>query len=142
MTHKLTPAMKRTEIPLPVLLDRTLSCFESIVEYLKEERQLSYHQIALLTNRNDRTIWTIYNRAKKKREGAQRIYELKKRLVRVPINIFTDRNVSVLETISEYLKDDMNMTYSQIARLTNRDDRTIWTCYNRAKSKREEITVL
>jgi len=28
---------------------------------------LTYHEIAVITNRDDRTIWTVYNRAKKKR---------------------------------------------------------------------------
>ena len=136
MTHKLTSWMKKEHIPLEILFDREISCFEAIVEYLKEERMLSYRQIALLTNRNDRTIWTVYNRAKKKRQGIARVYELKKRLIKVPVKIFADRNVSVLETISEYLKDEKQMTYHEIAKLTNRDDRTIWTCYNRAKGKR------
>lgn len=137
MTYKLTAQMKKEQVPVTVLFDREVSCFEAIIEYLKEERNLSYRQIAMLTNRNDRTIWTVYNRAKKKRQGAARVYELKKRMLRVPASIFTDRNVSVLETISEYLKDQRNMTYAEIAKVTNRDDRTIWTVYNRAKSKRE-----
>jgi len=38
-----------------------------MVEYLKEHEALSFHQIAALTNRDDRTIWTVYSRAKKKR---------------------------------------------------------------------------
>jgi len=137
VTYKLTAQMKKEQVPVTVLFDREVSCFEAIIEYLKEERNLSYRQIAMLTNRNDRTIWTVYNRAKKKRQGAARVYELKKRMLRVPASIFTDRNVSVLETISEYLKDQRNMTYAEIAKVTNRDDRTIWTVYNRAKSKRE-----
>lgn len=138
MTHKLTSRMKKGEIPIQVLFDRHVSCFEAVIEYLKEEKNLTYHQIAMLTNRNDRTIWTIYSRAKKKREGAARVYELKKRLVKIPVDIFTDRKVSVLETISEYLKDERQMTYHEIAVLTNRNDRTIWTCYNRAKNKRKK----
>jgi len=47
-----------------------------------------------------------------------------------------DRQVSVLEAISEYLKDEKQYTYRQIAELLNRDERTIWTCYARAKQKR------
>ena len=136
MTYKLTSQMKREEIPVDVLFDREVSCFEAIVEYLKEKRKLSYRQIAMLTNRNDRTIWTVHSRARKKRLDTKRVYELKKRAVRVPVGIFIDRNVSVLETISEYLKDEKHMTYADIAKATNRDDRTIWTVYKRAKEKR------
>lgn len=138
MTYKLTSGMRKEEIPVAVLFDRHVSCFESVVEYLKENKQLSYKQIALLTNRDERTIWTVYNRAKKKRNGEIPSYKIKKHPVAVPISIFADREVSVLETISEYLKDSLNLNYHEIAELTNRDDRTIWTSYNRAKNKRED----
>ena len=50
-----------------MLTDRSLSVLEVMVEYLKEHEALSFHQIAALTNRDDRTIWTVYSRAKKKR---------------------------------------------------------------------------
>lgn len=56
----------------------------------------------------------------------------------LPTSIFLDRSLSVLETISEYLKEKKNLTYHEIAVLLNRDDRTIWTCYHRAKTKRSE----
>ena len=56
----------------------------------------------------------------------------------IPIFIFRDRSLSVLEVIVEYLKDKLNLNYHEIAVLLNRDDRTIWTCYNRAKKKRKK----
>ena len=54
-------------VPVSVIADRSLATLESVVEYLKEVQNLSYHQIAELLQRDDRTIWTVYNRAKKKR---------------------------------------------------------------------------
>jgi len=56
------------QIPSIVLRDRSISVLEAIVEYLKDEKKLSYHEIAVLLNRDDRTIWTCYNRAKTKRK--------------------------------------------------------------------------
>tara|TARA_Y100000310_G_C20607360_1_gene776222 strand:- start:730 stop:945 length:216 start_codon:yes stop_codon:yes gene_type:complete len=53
----------------------------------------------------------------------------------IPTSIFLDRSISVLEAIAKYLKEEKNLTYHQIAVLLNRDDRTIWTCYNRAIRK-------
>ena len=44
----------------------SLTILESVVVYLKERWLLNYHQIALLLKRDDRTIWTVYQRAKKK----------------------------------------------------------------------------
>jgi len=60
-------------IPTTILKDRTLSVLESIVEYLKDQKQLTFHEIAILLNRDDRTIWTCYSRAKKKRKWNFRI---------------------------------------------------------------------
>jgi len=54
-------------VPLKVFSDYTsLSPSEAVVFYLKEQRQLTLHKIATLLSRDDRTIWTINNRAKKK----------------------------------------------------------------------------
>lgn len=56
-------------IPSEVIRDRMLSVLESIVEYLKEVRKLSFVEISRVINRDERNVWTIYNRAKKKRGG-------------------------------------------------------------------------
>lgn len=56
-------------IPTHVLRDRKLSALEAIIEYLKEVRKMTYHEISVLLNRDERNIWTIYNRAKKKRSN-------------------------------------------------------------------------
>ncbi len=64
--------------------------------------------------------------------------EKKRPKIVLPVEIFKDRKVSVLEIISEYLKDHYHLTYHEIAVMMNRDDRTIWTAYNRAKKKRNE----
>ncbi|MFC1691046.1 hypothetical protein ACFL0W_02585 [Nanoarchaeota archaeon] len=55
----------------------------------------------------------------------------------VPTSIFKDRDVSVLEVLVEFLKEQQGLSFSEIAGLLNRDDRTIWTCYSRAKKKRK-----
>jgi len=55
------------KIPSSILKDRSLSVLEAIVEYLREEKGLTFHRIAVLLNRDDRTIWTAYRRAKEKR---------------------------------------------------------------------------
>jgi len=62
--------------------------------------------------------------------------KIKEKELTLHSSIFRDRDLSVLEAIAEYLKDKKNMRYSEIAKLLNRDDRTIWTAYTRAKEKR------
>jgi hypothetical protein len=61
--------------------------------------------------------------------------------IAIPIDVLNDRNFSALEAIVRYLKEAHNLTYSQIAVMLQRDDRTIWTTYQRAakKAKASEV---
>jgi len=60
--------------------------------------------------------------------------------INIPLSVLQDRSLSVLESVSEYLRDRRNLSFQEIADLTNRDVRTIWTCYSRAKKKRLAIS--
>ncbi len=57
---------ERFHIPASALADRRLSTLEAIVSHLKESYALSLREIARLLDRDDSTIWTVYNRARKK----------------------------------------------------------------------------
>ena len=63
------------EIPTFLFKDRSVAVLEALVEYLKDHKSLTFHEIAMLLNRNDRTIWTVYRRAKLKRKGLVRSRE-------------------------------------------------------------------
>lgn len=119
-------------IPTSIFQDREIAVLEAIVEFLKEEKNLHYSEIANLLSRDDRTIWTTYSRVKKTRKAAR-----KKQYsgITVPIKIFSDRNISAMEALCSYLFSEHDLSYSQIATLLNRDQRTVWTCVNRAKRK-------
>ena len=56
------------DVPFHLLENRELSLFEIIVAYLRERKLLSYHEIAVLLKRDERTIWTVYHRVKAKRK--------------------------------------------------------------------------
>jgi len=109
-----------------------LSPLESICKYLKEQQGFTYHQIAVLIKRDDRTIWTVYQHAVKKQKKK---FVLKKEDVMIPVKILQDRRLSVLEHLVRYLKDHHGLRYHQIAVLIKRDDRTIWTVYQRGLQK-------
>lgn len=126
-------------VPSSIFLDRNLAPLESISEYLKEEKGLSYHEIAVLVDRNDRTIWTCYNRAKKKRAENPKGVILTKHVVEIPIEIFKNRTFAPLESITSHLKEVADLSFHEIAVLLNRNDRTIWTCYNRVQKKTANI---
>lgn len=121
-------------VPSTIFLDRELAPLECITEYLKEEG-LSYHEIAVLLERDDRTIWTCYNRATKKRQQKPKMQQAAKEAVGIPLEIFKDRTFAPLERMATHLKDNNMLSFHEIAVLLNRDDRTIWTCYHRAQKK-------
>lgn len=55
------------KIPSSIFLDRDVCILEAVIEYLKDKVGMTYHEIAVLLERDDRTIWTSYSRVKKKR---------------------------------------------------------------------------
>lgn len=59
------------DVPSYIFHDRTLKVLEAIVEFLKNRRGYTYKEIAVILNRDERTIWTVYQRAVKKREHAR-----------------------------------------------------------------------
>ena len=64
---------EETEYNIPVSVFKTkLSILEAAAAYMKEKFNLSYHQIGELLHRNEKTIWTVYHRAQKKREHGKR----------------------------------------------------------------------
>ena len=43
-----------------------LTVFEALVRHLKDDLDMSFHEIGNLLDRDERNIWTVYNRSKKK----------------------------------------------------------------------------
>jgi DNA-binding NarL/FixJ family response regulator len=89
----------------------------------------------VLTNRDERNIWTLYHRAEKKREHSGP--EMGKApVMQIPLSVVTDRSVSILEVVVEYLRDRAMLSNRQIALLLNRSDKTVSTVYIRTMKKR------
>ena len=122
------------KVPLSVFKNDYTSSLETIVKYLRENLLLSFKQIASLTNRNPIALAVTYRNAKKKMEAkfAEEISPYA-----IPVSILQDRNLSVLENVVSYLKDTFGLTYHKVAVLLNRNDRTVWTVYQRAKKKKK-----
>ena len=58
-------------IPLHVFEDRSLSFLEVVVYFLKVKKGLSFREISKILSRDERTIWTVYHRAMKKKENGK-----------------------------------------------------------------------
>lgn len=126
---------EEVKVPISIFKNEHLSSLETIVKYLRENLLLSFKQIGSLTNRNEIALAVSYRNAKRKLEEKFLIEEISPYYI--PVSILQDRNLSVLENIVSYLKDTFGLAYHKIAVLLNRDDRTIWTVYQRAIKKRK-----
>jgi len=124
---------QQTLIPVTLFANEELSALELITKYLKENRGLTFHAIALLLKRDDRTIWATYSRAGKKYSG---VLAPAPSEFFVPAQYVADRSVAVLESIVAYLHDVRKLRLSEIARLLHRDQSTVWTVYKRALAKK------
>jgi hypothetical protein len=54
---------------------------------------------------------------------------------KIPLSVFSDKNLGILEATTKYLKENYSMRYCDIARLLNRDERTIWVSCEKATKK-------
>ena len=127
------PVKEEVKVPISVFNNDKLGSLETIVKYLRENLLLSFKQIGFLANRNEVALAVSYRNARKKLAEKFVVTEISP--YSIPVKILQDRNLSVLENIVSYLKDTFGLAYHKIALLLNRDDRTIWTVYQRARKK-------
>lgn len=123
---------QRIDVPVSVFSSEKLGPLEALVKFLKENRSMTYSQIAAMLKRDARTVWTTYNNSLKK--SAEPIKESKPG-ISVPVSIFCQRDLSVLESLCHYLKKERMMRIKDIAAALSKDQRNIWTVCRRADSK-------
>ena len=121
---------KEIFIPLSIF-NKKLSSLEVISKYLVENKNLSLKKISVLLYRSNRNIWNAYNKSKKKFSKKLIIKES----VLLPVSVLGNLKFTLLENIVSYLKYHQKLSYHEIGVILHRDDRTIWTVYNRAKKR-------
>ncbi len=127
-------AASKGDVRLPVYIFQSrLSCLEAIVKYMHENLDFGFTKIARILNRSSKTIWATYSKANGKMPERFKP-EISKYLI--PVSVLNERKLSVLESIVEFLREKHELSYKQISLLINRDNRTIWTVYQKAKKKR------
>ncbi|MFH1327209.1 MAG: hypothetical protein ABIH59_03730 [archaeon] len=122
--------IKETTIPINIFSSK-LGALEALTKYLKENLSMNYKEIALLTNRNERTIWTSYKKAFIKMPEKIKIKEI---TIKIPIKIFKNKKLTIFESVIIYLREKQ-IKYSEIAKILNRDPRNIYTIFSRATKK-------
>ncbi len=118
-------------IPISIF-NQKISPAESLCKYLKENKNLAYSQISKLINRNQRTLWINYRNARRKNKDKFKIS--KEKQIQIPVDIFSDRRLSILESLILHLKEK-GMKNSEISKMLNKDIRNVWTFYSRAMIK-------
>jgi len=119
---------KIVHIPASVF-NNSLAPLEAVVLFLKEHLGYSFHKIALLLKRDDRTIWLTYSNAVKKNVKVEVVSEFY-----LPVSIFSDRKFSILESAVAYFVSK-GLSFKQISELLGKNPKTIWTVYHRYKIK-------
>jgi DNA-directed RNA polymerase specialized sigma24 family protein len=124
-------AASEDSVPLSVFAGG-LTPSAALCSYLKRERCLSFHEIAVILNRDDRSVWTSCARAE--RRPVRRV-DMKDDDILIPLAVFQDRSRSILEHVVSYLRETRGLSNSRIARLTNKNPSAIATVANRADEK-------
>jgi hypothetical protein len=114
------------------ILNNKLTILEAVVKYLKDEKKFSFHVIGDILKRDERNIWHIYDNAKKK--YAKR-FSVEEGEYWIPLTIFAETKLSALEALVAHLKEEYVLSYHEIALIVKRDDRTVWTVYQRSRKK-------
>jgi len=117
------------------ILNTKLGVTECLVKYLKDELEWNYKKISSVIHRSEGVVGVMYRNSLKKYIGKLNI---KSTDVYIPLTIFSSQ-FTIFESVITYLKEKENLRYSEIAKLTKRDQRTIWTIYNRTKNKKQKL---
>ncbi len=119
-------------IPISVFSNKVLAPLETIVKYLREELGYTYKKIGLLLNRKAGPIGVTYRNAVKKLKSKLDVSSIENS---IPISIFRDSKLTVFESSVVHLRDTKKLSFGRIAELLNRNYRTIYTVYSRARKK-------
>ena len=136
-------------VAIPVGLFRSkLGPLEAVVRYLRDVLEYNFAQTARLLSRDETTIWTSYHNSLKKSKKVVVDLEMsdidfkgmkvKKEDLVIPLNIFAERRLSILESLCVYLKESFKLSYRNMGVLLERNERTVWTVVSRAGKKLKE----
>ncbi len=106
-----------------------LGALEAIVKYLHENKNLSLKKISQILHKKQNNVAVSYRNSFKKMQKKFSDVSFKDYL---PFEIFSEKS-TCMQSVCIYLKENKGLSYHKIAEILNRDERTIWTIYNKAK---------
>ena len=101
-------------------LDKEIDAINTFVQAILEKNDISFNKLVeiLRQKRGEKTT------------------------VKVPCCIFKERSLGILEALTKYMKEDLDLKYKEIASLLNRDNRVIWMTYSNARKKLKKRLVV
>ena len=97
------------DIPLSIF-NKELGTLESVIKFLREEKNLPYKSIAKLIDRDHGSVGVTYRQSKKKKASRLEISSS----IRIPVEIFTNKKFSILENLVSFLRLELGMKFSDI----------------------------
>lgn len=120
---------RESELMVPCSLFRSEgSPLSLLVRYLVDGLKVPLPEVPEMINRSYRAVWGAYRHGKDFTKPEPGVHYL-------PMSCFTP-GLSIMEAVTRYLKETMSMRLHDIALELGRDDRTIWTHYDRSQKKR------
>ena len=120
-------------VPIKIFAERKLSLLQSLVKYLKENKNHTNKNISDLLIKDNRSIWSAYEKAKQRKVE---VFTITKNELNVPLSIFKDKD-SLLGPLVLYLKS-LGFSNRNIAEKLNRGETTISTIYRRSLQKNDQ----
>lgn len=122
------------ELSIPLsIFSSELPPMEALCKYLIDYEQLSNKNAANLLNRNSKSIWANYQRAK----GKELVLSGNQKYL-IPISILNNRSFSLLESVILHLNQTYGLTNAQIANLLRKSPNSIAVLLKRAKRKKKK----
>lgn len=110
-------------IPTYIFREKKLGILEALTKHLKEDYGMAYHKIAVILKRDDRVVWTTYNKAAKKKKES---FSIAGQSRWIPVSVFTEKKLGPLESLSKYLVENSHLKISQAARLLDKNPKSVW----------------
>jgi len=125
------------EISVPLsIFSTSLPPAEALCSFLRENKKLSYKEIAVLIGRNEKSVWAVCRRtAENRQKGKKGFPALSRKEHLLPISIFQDRSYSILESVLSYLRTTYRLSNPQIAALLKKSPNSIAVLMKRAREK-------
>ena len=120
-------------IPLSIFATK-LPPAEAVCKYLRENKQLSYREIAERLHRDSNSVWANYQRSRKTKV----IFPSRPERYIIPLSLFEDRMHSILEIVVSYVHDTYRLSNPQMAKLLHKSPNSIAVIAKRARDINEQ----